>query len=513
MLSNILGMSIGGIEGELICVEVDINTGLPSWEIVGLPDTSVRESKERVRTAIKNSGFELQSRKIVINLSPASTRKEGSAFDLPIAIGILNNIGEIECHNINEYVFIGELSLDGRINKINGVLPMCVSARNLGVKNIVVPYENKEEAGVVNGIRIIPAKNLKEIVDHLNNHNIIDRYETDTELILQKNEYENIDFSEIKGQEFSKRALEIVAAGAHNCLMIGSPGVGKTMLAKRLRTILPDLTFEEALEITKIHSVAGVLPANTPLIVSRPFRAPHHTATGVALAGGGRIPKPGEISLAHYGVLYLDEIAEFDRSALEVMRSPIEEGKITISRMNNSYTYPCNFIFIASMNPCPCGYAMDSKKRCVCTESQIQRYFNKISGPLLDRIDIHIEVPAVCYDKLNDNNKKETSAQIRERVNNARKIQKERYKDYGIFSNSELTDHLINKFCKLENDANELLKQAFIKYGFSVRTHNRIIKVARTIADLEESENIKLEHIAEAIQYRILDKNYIKKEY
>lgn len=510
MLIGVKSMSLLGVEGYFVDVQVDVGGGLPNWEVVGLPDTSVRESKERVRTAIKNSGYQLQSRRIVINLAPAYTKKEGSFFDLPIAVGILYDIGEINSSNLEEYVFIGELSLDGKLNKVNGILPMCIEALNLGIKKVIIPYENRLEAGVVSGLEVYPAHDLVSVVEHLNGQKLIEKFSLNSEEIFSRNNQMNFDFSEVKGQESVKRALEISAAGAHNCLLIGSPGSGKTMLSRRLPSILPDLTFQEALEISKIHSIAGALPSDTSLVTTRPFRSPHHTISSTALTGGGKIPKPGEISLAHHGVLFLDELPEFNRSSLEAMRTPLEDRIVTISRTSCTLTYPCNFMLIASMNPCPCGYYGSEDKECTCSETTIEKYINRISGPMLDRIDIHIEVPKVKYDKLQSDTSEESSETIKKRVNIAREIQRERYKNYNIFSNSELTSNMINEYCKIDKKSQEVLKKAFDKLGLSARAYGKILKVARTIADLEQSENIMLNHVTEAIQYRSLDRKYWK---
>ena len=509
MLSIVKSMSLQGLEGFLVDVQVDVSSGMPNWEVVGLPDATVKESKERVRTAIKNSGFEFQSRRIVINLAPADTRKEGSFFDLPIAIGILLDFEDVKWQNLEDTVFIGELSLNGNINKINGILPMCIEAKKLGIKRIILPEENAKEAAIVTGLEVIGASNLREVVEYLNEDIDIKQTETNIQKIFHEKHKYSLDFSEVKGQENVKRALEVAAARSGiMCLWCGTPGSGKTMLARRIPSILPDLTFEEALEITKIHSIAGLLSKDTPILLTRPFRSPHHTVTIHSLIGGGKIPKPGEISLAHFGVLFLDELPEFNKNTLEVLRGPLEDREVTISRVNASLTYPCNFMFVASMNPCPCGFYGSKDKECTCTPEAISRYMGKISGPLLDRIDIQIEVTPVKYQKLSSNEKIETSEEIKKRVDKARKIQLERYKEHGIFSNSELTPHLSNTYCKLDLKSKEIIQNAFERLGLSARGYGRILKVARTIADLEEKENIEAKHIAEAIQYRSLDRKY-----
>ena len=477
-------------------------------KLFGLPDVSVKEAKERVKTAIKNSDVDFQSKKIVVNLAPADTKKEGSSFDLPIAIGILMSMEVIENSKLDKIAFIGELSLDGKINKVNGILPMCIEALKLGIKQVVVPEENAKEAGIVTGLEVLPANNLLQVVNYLNRKGKIEPIKVNVEEFFKTNQRYDFDFSEVKGQENVKRALEVAAAGAHNVLMLGSPGSGKTMLSRRLPSILPDISFEEALEITKIHSIAGTLKQDIPLITTRPFRAPHHTVSGVSLVGGGRIPKPGEISLSHYGVLFLDELTEFQKSTLEVLRGPLEDRQITVSRVNGTFTYPANFMFAASMNPCPCGYYGSKEKECTCSSTAISRYMGKISGPLLDRIDICIEVSPVQYKKLDSSEQIETSEQIKQRVNKARQIQLERYKESKILSNSELTPKLIEKYCKLDNQGKQILENAFNKLKLSARAYGRILKVARTIADLEESKNIEVKHIAEAIQYRSIDRKY-----
>ncbi len=510
MLSIIKSMSLIGLEGYLVNIEIDVSAGIPCWDIVGLPDASVKEAKERVRTAIKNSGYDMQSRKIVVNLSPADIKKEGSFFDLPIAIGILACSGNINKKSIEDTIFIGELSLDGKINKVNGVLPMCIEAKKLGIKRVILPIENTKEAAVVKEIEVIGAKSLIEVVNFLNYRIHIESTKFDLKKLFHNREAEILDFSEVKGQENIKRALEIAAAGGHNCLLIGSPGSGKTMLARRVPSILPDLTFEESLETTKIHSIAGILEKNVALITKRPFRSPHHTVSSISLIGGGRIPKPGEISLAHNGVLFLDELPEFNKNTLEVLRGPLEDKVVTISRINASLTYPCNFMFIASMNPCPCGYLGSREKECSCSEQSISRYIGKISGPLLDRIDIQIEVSQVKYQNLENNTKIETSQEVKKRVNDARKIQQDRYKKEKIYSNSALTPKLIEKYCKLDSKGKQILELAFNRLGLSARAYGRILKVARTIADLANEKNILKTHVAEAVQYRNLDKRYFK---
>lgn len=516
MLSTIKSIALHGLDGYLIEVQVDVSAGMPYWEEVGLPDASIKEAKERVRTAIKNSGYDFQSRKIVVNLAPADVRKEGTYFDLPIAIGILINFGIIKIidkdNNLREQniACIGELSLDGRINKVNGILPICIEAKKLGITKIIVPKENAMEGSIVEGIEIIGVSNLKETVQYLNKQKYIECEKSNIKETLKKHKESDLDFADVIGQENIKRALEVAAAGGHNCILIGNPGSGKTMMAKRIPSILPDLTFEESLEVTKIYSIAGILPHDEPIITQRQYRAPHHTISKISMVGGGKIPKPGEISLAHYGVLFLDELPEFTKEILELLRVPLEDGKITISRLNATLTYPCKFMFIASMNPCPCGYYGSKDKKCTCSPKAIQKYMGKISGPLLDRIDIQIEVPPIKYEKIEANDKIETSTQIKQRVDKARNIQINRYKSDCIFSNSELTPRLIKKYCKLNDKSKQLLKNAFERLGLSARAYNRILKVARTIADLDEENNILEKHIAEAIQYRNLDRKYWK---
>ncbi len=501
MLAKVLSYALTGLNGVPINIEVDAGNGLPAFDIVGLADTSVKESKERVRSAIKNSGRQMPTRKLTVNLAPADIKKEGSYLDLGLAIGVLKCSGQLTA-DIEDFVFLGELSLDGSVRRINGVLPALISARQDGYKKFIIPYDNAKEASFVSGTEVYAVKSLTQAIDHLSGLNILAPVTPrDYEAGGTKNIYGS-DLAFVKGQKVAKRALEVAVSGGHNLLFVGAPGTGKTMLAKCIPTIMPDMNFEEALETTKIHSVAGTLKDSEGIVTLRPFRSPHHTATTISMTGGGASLKPGEISLANNGVLFLDEMPEYKRSTLEALRQPLEDGEISISRATGSVTYPANFMLCGSMNPCPCGNFGSQDKVCTCSPTQIAKYNAKISGPLLDRIDIRVEVDSVKYSELSDEQDMESSLVVRERVNKTRQIQKERFKEDGILTNSDMGERQIKKYCKLSAECEALLKNAYESLKLSPRARSRIIKVARTVADMAGAKDISTEHILEAISYR-----------
>lgn len=505
MFSRVNGVGIFGLNSYMIQVEADVSNGLPAFDIVGLPDVTVKESRDRVRAAIKNCGYKFPIGRITVNLAPANQKKEGSLYDLPVLLAILKASSQLKAE-ISNSIFIGEVALDGMIRSVNGVLALTITAKENGFSRIFVPFDNANEAAAIDGIEVYGVRNLDELLAHLKGEDMLPQTE-------HKNYFSQIDtsfpdFADVKGQIAAKKALEIAAAGHHNVLMVGPPGAGKSMLAKRLPGILPEMTFDESIETTKIHSIAGLLNSKKPFVYQRPFRSPHHTVSSAAIAGGGTIPKPGEISLAHNGVLFLDELPEFKRDVMEAMRQPLEDGTVTISRVSGSLTYPSSIMLVAAMNPCPCGFYGHPTKQCSCSQNAVKRYLNKISGPMLDRLDIHIEVPPVDYKALSSDRKEESSAEIRARVNKAREIQRERYKGTDISCNARLTSSMIKKYCVMTEEANRYLEMSFERLSMSARAYDRILKVARTAADLEGSEIIEKSHIFTAISFRSLDRKY-----
>ena len=506
MVNKVTTATVIGLDSYIVDVETDVINSTPAIIIVGLPDMAINEARARIRSAVRNSGFTFPNKKVIINLAPADLKKEGTNFDLPITIGILVEEELLDTEKIKDYAFVGELSLDGSLRSVLGVLPLVLGLKKAGIKNIIVPKENAKEAGLVEGINVYGASCLAEVVNHFV-ESPLPQTKIDVKTYLENSLDDEFlyDFKDVKGQHKAKKALEIAAAGGHNMLMSGSPGSGKTLMAKCFASILPPLTISEAIELTKIYSISGLLSNDEPLMTKRPFRAVHHTASPNGIIGGGSNPKPGEITLAHRGVLFLDEMVEFPRNVLEVLRQPLEDSEIVISRAKHSIKYPAKFILLGAMNPCPCGFLGDKQKPCTCSEFQINRYLSKLSGPLLDRIDLQVEVPRLTTDELLNNSiKEETSLEIRNRVIKARKIQLERYKDDGILTNSELTPKLVKKYCKIDKDGENLFKTAIVKYQLSGRRYDRVLKLARTIADLDSSENIKLQHLMQALQYRVV---------
>ena len=509
MYAKVKSLGIFGLEAFGVTVECDISQGLPRFDLVGLPDAVVKESRERVRASVKNCHLDFPVSRITVNIAPADIKKEGSLYDLPVLIAMLRASKQLK-GDTDGFAFIGELSLDGEVRRVNGVLPMLLKAKKEQIPAVFIPYDNKLEGSVLEGIDVLPVKNIFEVMKHISGEEKItpcyNKNLTETEISY------SVDFSEVKGQAEAKRALEIAAAGGHNCIMVGPPGSGKSMLAKRIPTILPDMTFEEKIETTKIYSIAGLIPSGKAIIDNRPFRSPHHTVSAQALTGGGTTIRPGEISLAHNGVIFMDEFPEFDRRCKEAMRQPLEDSTVHISRASGSVSYPANFMLIAAMNPCPCGFYGHPVKECKCTPATRKRYMDKVSGPILDRIDIHIEVAPVEYEQLSLKAQEETSAQIKKRVNRARAIQQKRFKGTSVSCNAKMTPGMTKKFCILTDDADNLLKMSFEKLGLSARAYDKILRMSRTIADLDESELIEMNHIAEALQYRSLDRKYWNNE-